>query len=120
GNVYVAGDLWGPGSLDFGNGATPATKQNGWDALLIKYDQSGRAQWAQVPTAAWSTSTFSSAVVDSVGNIYVGGCIDDSQNPTAAPDSLDFGNGVSVAKSDASQNALLVKYASSGLAQWAQ
>jgi hypothetical protein len=120
GNLYVAGDMWGPGSLDFGNGATPMVASNGWDALLIKYDQSGRAQWAQVATAAWSTSTFSSAVVDSTGNIYVSGCIDDSQDPKGAPDSVDFGNGVSVAKSDASQNALLVKYASSGLAQWAR
>jgi hypothetical protein len=120
GNVYVVGDLWGPGSLDFGSGVTPTTLSKGWDALLIKYDQSGAAQWAQMATAASSTSTFSSAVVDTTGNIYVSGCIDDSQNPDGTPDSVDFGNGVSVAKSDASANALLVKYASSGLAQWAQ
>jgi hypothetical protein len=120
GNVYVVGDLWGPGSLDFGNGVTPTTVSKGWDALLIKYDQSGVAQWAQIATAASSTSTFSSAVVDATGNIYVSGCIDDSYMPAGTPDSVDFGNGVSVAKSDASANALLVKYASSGLALWAQ
>jgi hypothetical protein len=120
GNVYVVGDMWGPGALDFGSGVTPTTASKGWDALLVKYDQSGAAQWAQMATAASSTSTFSSAVVDAAGNVYVSGCIDDSQNPDETPDSVDFGNGVSVAKSDASANALLVKYASSGLAQWAQ
>ena len=38
GNVYAVGQLWGPGTVNFGNSATVTGVSNGYNALLVKYD----------------------------------------------------------------------------------
>ncbi len=113
GNVYVAAGMLGPIPLDFGNGVTASPTSNGPGGLLMKYDPSGVAKWARtVGAASANESTFSSAAVDSKGNVYVDGYIG---GPAG---SLDFGDGVSFDKSDMSTDALLVKFSPSGSAQW--
>jgi hypothetical protein len=111
GNVYAIGTIFGPGSLDFGDGVTAGAASSGEYPLLMKYDASGTPQWAQTP--AGGSARFSSLVLDSSGAAYVSGCL-------GGPGSVDFGNGVTLTKSDAFQNALLVKYDAGGLAQWAR
>jgi hypothetical protein len=115
GNAYVAGEFWGPGTLDFGNGVTVTGGHDGAIALLLKYDPSGSAQWAQTVGASSSNSQFSSLTVDSAGNVYVAGFV-------RGPGSVDLGNGVTVTVTNSGtiNNALLVKYNASGTAQWAQ
>jgi hypothetical protein len=114
GNVYVAGDLWGPGSFDFGNGVAPIAASDDGDALLMKYDATGAAQWAQTIEAGSNRSSFSSVAVDSSGNVFASGCLYGASGP------VDFGNGVTFTKSDTFSNAVLVSYDASGVAQWVQ
>ena len=116
GNVYAAGQLSGPGTLNFGNNVTVTAASNGNNALLLKCSSSGAAQWAQTQAGDGGSygAQFSSVAVDATGNVYTAGYI------SGASGTVDFGNGVTVAKSDSFGNAVLVKYNSSGAAQWAQ
>ena len=122
GNVYAAGNLWGPGTLDFGYGVTATGVFNGYNVLLVKYNSSGTAQWRQTSTAqpgqavsaGSSGSQFYSVAVDSSDNVYAAGRTSGASGP------VDFGNGVTVIGSDTFSSAVLVKYGSSGAAQWAQ
>jgi hypothetical protein len=114
GNVYAAGNLWGPGSVDFGNGVTLTAVSDGYDALLMKYDASGTALWAQTITSGSNRAEFYSLAIDKSDHIYVAGYVYGSAGPA------DFGNGVTFAKSDAFMNAVLVAYDSSGRALWVQ
>ena len=114
GNVYAVGQLWGPGTVNFGNSATVTGVSNGYNALLVKYDSQGTVQWGQTVTAIPDRSQFYSVAVDSSGNVYAAGYV------SGASGAVDFGNGVTVTKSDTFLNAVLVKYDSSGIAQWAR
>jgi hypothetical protein len=114
GNVYVAGQLWGPDAVDLGNSVTVAGASNGYDPLLVKYDSSGTAQWGKAVAAGSHTSQFYSVAVDFSGHVYVAGYLSGASGPVG------FGNDVTVTKSDRFNNAVLAKYDSSGIAQWAQ
>lgn len=114
GNVYVAGNLIGPASFDFGNGVEPKAASNGYDGMLIKYDRSGTAQWAKIVEAGTTRTGFNAIAVDTSGDIYVAGDVYGSPGP------VDFGNGVTITTSVEGMSAVLVKYDSSGRAQWAQ
>ena len=116
GNIYTVGYIEGSGSYDFGNGATVAGRAPG--LVLVKYNSSGAAQWAKSVVAGTNNSSFYSVTLDSAGNIYAAGEIDGAG-------SYDFGNGVTVAGtctggSGGFGNVVLVKYNSSGNAQWAK
>jgi hypothetical protein len=111
GNVYAAGTQ-GAGTLDYGNGAT-ATGTSAQNVVLVKYDSSGMAQWARSVSAGTAFSQFSSVAVDSVDNVYVAGY----QGGTGI---FNYGNNIMVMGSSSFENAVLVKYSSSGMAQWAQ
>jgi hypothetical protein len=136
GNVYAAGSIAGTGTYDFGNGAVAAGTAIGgpfantaYDSvLLVKYNSSGTAQWAQTVTALASSSDFGSVAVDSAGNVYAAGSIHGEGSGSGSL-TYDFGNGVTAVGTDSSDVfegmagslfVVLVKYNSSGLAQWAQ
>ncbi len=122
GNVYAAGEIWGPGTLDFGNSVMATAVSNGDNTLLLKYNSSGTAQWEQTSTAQPGQagdggsygSGFSSVAVDVSGNVYAAGYV------SGGTGTVDFGSGVTALKSDTFSNAVLVKYNSSGAAQWVQ
>jgi hypothetical protein len=114
GNVYAAGDFSGPGTLDFGDGVTITGAYASNNALLVKYDPLGTAQWAHTDAALSVGSQFPSVATDSSGNVYAVGYL------YPASGEVDFGNGVTFTKSDTFLNAVLVKYDSSGAAQWAR
>jgi hypothetical protein len=113
GNIYAAGYQEGTGSYGYGNGITAAGTASGDNAVLVKYNASGTAQWAKTVTAGNSSSEFSAVTVDSYGNIYAAGY----QKGTG---SYDYGNGAAAAGTAVSGNAVLVKYDASGAAQWAR
>jgi hypothetical protein len=110
GNVYVSGNTWST-ILDFGNSVT-LSNTDGGDFFVVKYDSSGVAQWAKSSENGSVVVPYSgaSSLVDSLGNVYVGG---------HTTSSLDFGNSV-VISNDGDYDFFVVKYDSSGVAQWAK
>ena len=114
GNVYAAGWQKGTGIFTYdGLDATASSGASGYNVVLVKYDSSGNAQWAQSVSAGSSWSQFDSVAVDASGNVYTAGW----QLGTGA---YTYG-GQSVAGAYAtSDNAVLVKYNSSGAGLWAK
>ncbi len=93
---------------------SPATGTSGSEnVLLVKYNSTGQAQWAQTLTAGNAYTEFTGVAVDSSGNVFASGL-------TQSAAAYGFGNGVTATGSSATDNVLLVKYDSSGNAQWAQ
>jgi len=113
GSVYGAGLLLGATTFDFGNGATATPDFGSRNCILVKYDNSGLAQWARTVTGGGDDSTFSGVAVASDGSVYAAGVI-------YGAGTYDFGGGVTATGSAGVDNAVLVKYDSSGTARWAR
>jgi hypothetical protein len=113
GSVYAAGQIYGTGTFDFGNGVTAAGTYTGFNTVLVKYDSSGVALWAQSVTAGGDYSIFNSVSVASDGSVYAAGSIDGTGT-------YNFGNNATTTGMYHGENLILVKYDSSGTAQWAQ
>jgi hypothetical protein len=120
GSVYAAGSIAG-GSFTFGSGVTAAGTYSGYNSTLVKYDTSGAAQWARTVTATGTgnlDSRFNSVSVAPDGSVYAAGFI------TGRTGTYNFGNNVTVQGAFSgpfnSDNLLLVKYDSAGVAQWAK
>jgi hypothetical protein len=109
------------GVVSFGNGVTITEPNTFSNAVLVKYDPSGVAQWARAASGP-DSACFNSLAIDSTGNLYAAGDLGEAGN-------YDFGNGI-VAASTAfvdgggeagfASNAVVVKYSPTGVAQWAQ
>jgi len=113
GFLYAAGEIYGIDTYDFGNGVTAAGTNYGTNIVLVKYNSSGTAQWAKTVTGGSTNSYLSSVSAASDGSIYVAGEIN-------ATGTINFGNGATTAGTFIGDNILLVKYNSSGTAQWAK
>ena len=121
GNVYTAGFITGTGSFEFGDGSSSATsvtgKFNDFNAIIVKYNASGKALWAKTLFSASSRSQFYSIAVDSAGNAFTAGII-------YGNGSFEFGDGSSSATSVTGKfndsNAIVAKYDTSGKALWAK
>jgi hypothetical protein len=115
GNVYAVGYVTGTGTFGFGNSVSAAGSGSGSNPLVVKYNSSGVAQWAQSLGSGTGGATFFSATTDGEGNLYTVGA-------SYGTGSFGFGNGVTATGTDTSGygNTLVVKYNSSGVAQWAQ
>ncbi|MFA5157635.1 MAG: Ig-like domain-containing protein [Patescibacteria group bacterium] len=114
GSVYAVGYIYGDGVFNFGNGVTATGVDDQENAVLVKYNSLGVAQWAKAVVTAPSVSRFYGVSLDSAGNIYAVGYI--YTNGT-----FGFGNGVTVSGSyNQTHNIVLVKYNSLGEAEWAQ
>ena len=109
GNVYVTGKYSSTSIVPLGNTLNlPAS--NGLDAFIVKYDTSGTAQWAQ--TIGGSSSDIATGIaVDSSGNVFVTGYYSSAN--------ISLGNSLSLPASSV-YDGFIVKYDTSGLAQWAQ
>lgn len=115
GNIYTSGNICGNGVYNFGNNVTVNGAAGGTTGtlVLIKYNASGDAQWARSTTTAPDGSYFWGLKVDQSGNIYGAGEIRGTSQ-------YDFGNNVTASGTYASSNLFLIKYDSSGTAQWAR
>jgi hypothetical protein len=114
GNVYAAG-YQNAGSFDYGSGAV-AGPYSGQNVILVKYDASGNAQWAKTVTTGSSYSYFYAVAVDGAGNVYAAGTRFSTVSYTYGTTPL-----VTVAGGFVlGNNVVLVKYNTSGNAQWAK
>jgi len=113
GSVYAAGYISGTGVYNFGNGMTATGTYGNFNVILVKYNSSGTAQWAQTVTAGNNNSYFTTLSVAADGSVYAAGSI-------FGTDTYNFGNGMSAAGTYTNTNVLLVKYDSTGAAQWAR
>ncbi len=116
GSVYATGNIHGTGTYNFGNGVTATGPSNGYNVVLVKYNSSGTAQWAQTVTITGvaNESSFNGVSVASDGSVYAAGYI------AGTGTTFNFGNSVTATGVFDSGNIVLVKYNSSGTAQWAQ
>lgn len=112
GNIYAAGYQNGQGTFDYGDGVTSTGKNTNYNVVLVKYDSSGIAQWAETVATGPGYSRFYDVAADSSGNVYAAG--------------EQYGNGTftyggeSIAGDSNSNNLVLVKYNNSGTVQWAR
>ena len=112
GSVYAAGSIDSTGEFNFGNGVTAAGKF-GKNIVLVKYGSDGTALWAKSVTTGPSYSYFNSVTTGEDGSVYAAGDIDGTGE-------FNFGNGVTAAGNNDSENIVLVKYRSDGTALWAK
>jgi len=102
------------GTYDFGTSgnSVPVTGVSGDNAVIVKYNSSGVAQWAESEVTAPSDSYFNGVSVDpSSGNIYAVGQIDGTGT-------FDFGNKCDSSREPNQNNTLIVKYSVDGSALW--
>jgi outer membrane protein assembly factor BamB len=115
GNVYAAGTIGGTDQFDLGDSVTISGKYpSGDNAVLVKYSASGVTQWARTVSVGPNASSFYSLAVGSNGEIFAAGTITGTTQ-------FNFGGSATVTGTYASGlNSVLVKYDSSGTAQWAR
>jgi hypothetical protein len=134
GNVYVTGSFNGTVTIrNFGSGGgggaitltsygTLTTAGNA-DAFIVKYNSSGTAQWATSIGSVSPSESGNSIATDGDGNVYVVGQI----NGTVSINNFISGGGggaITLAlygtlATTGGTDAFIVKYNSSGTAQWA-
>jgi hypothetical protein len=113
GNVYAVGYIESTGTFDFGNDVTISGKNTGPALLVLKYNSDGDAQWARSTASATAYSIWSGITSDASGNVYIAGA-------GSGNEEFDFGNGVTASGAYNSANIMVVKYSSTGEAQWAK
>lgn len=118
--VYAAGMLLGTGTADFGNGVSVSSSANSMvHALLVKYDNDGKAQWATLAEGDGVNAEYASIALDSTGNVYLGGSAR-SRNIAGSSSILSFGGAVSIEAKSKTSNLIVAKFDSSGSALWAK
>ncbi len=109
GDIYVTGGYQGP--ANFGSTNLPAT--SGEQFFLAKYTSSGTVKWLQTSTGGITNSGIGLAV-DGAGNSYALAVMDWSGT------SITFGSETISTVEGGHTLLILVKYDSTGTAQWAQ
>lgn len=109
--VFVSGYV-GNSATGFGNGVSVTGSNATGSALLVKYNSSLVAQWASTTVSGSPYARAYAADLDSAGNIYV------AVTPQEAG-TYDFGNSVTMS-TEMFMVGAVVKYSSSGVAQWAR
>lgn len=112
GNIYAAGYQYHREAFTYDTGVSATGTCFNNNVLLVKYDASGSALWAKTVSAGTGPCSFDGVTVDASGNVYAAGY----QNGTGI---YSYGADVS-ATGTAGRNIVLVKYNSSGAAQWAR
>jgi hypothetical protein len=110
-NSFAVGYQTGTGTYSYGSQNATGT-HTGENALLVKYSSIGTEQWAKTVAAGANNSRFNAVILDSSNNIYSAGY----QTGTGA---FTYGTQNSTG-SHTGTNVALVKYDSTGTAQWAR
>jgi hypothetical protein len=119
GNTYAVGNQTGANLFSYGPGASAAGSYSGTNAVIVKYNSAGVAQWAQSVTGGGNSSAFTGVAVSADGSVYAVGY--QANNGT-----FDYGNGKTAKGSytgtggSVVSNAVIVKYDDAGVAQWAR
>ena len=114
GNSYAllfVDNFQGGATLTFGTTDISIPIQDGLDTILIKYNNAGAVQWAQLLGGAGEVWTTKDAV-DAAGNVYVQGTFE--QNLTIGNSNL------VVNPATATKNGFIAKFNSSGALIWVQ
>lgn len=111
GSIYAVGSINGNGTYNFGNSVTATGAGSNKNSLIIKYNNSGVAQWAHTIISGGFYSHFNGINADSGGSVYVIGNIQGTYT-------YDFGNGVTATGTSGSTNCIILKYNNDGTAQW--
>ena len=112
GNLYAVGYQYGNSAFTYGSVSATGGYASGFNAVIVKYDSTGTAQWAQAVASGSSSSQFVDVATDSSGNVYAVGYQTGSSAYT-------YGS-LSVTGASSAGNAVIVKYDSTGTAQWAK
>ena len=112
-NVYVVGYQFNA-SYTYGSISVTSGSDTWQSPLLMKYKSNGDIIWAKSSETGSATASFTAAAVDSNGNIYVVGI--QTNNKVIYRTSSE----VSATGAHTINNAVLVKYNSGGVAQWAR
>src|SRR5690348_1463350 len=113
GNSYAlmfVDNYQGGATLAFGSVNVPIPNQDGLVTILVKYDNTGAAQWAQLLGS--SNEVFSTAVaIDANGNVYVNGIfmVD-----------MEVGSSQLTGSPGATKDMFLAKFNNSGALAWIQ
>jgi hypothetical protein len=114
GNIYAAGGYGG--SANFGSISLPTP--SGEEFFLAKYNGAGAVQWVQPSTGGSDDVNGIGLTVDGAGNSYALVVVDHLGGAGA---SVTFGSKtVNIPANNGSPVMILVKYDSTGTAQWAQ
>lgn len=111
-NIYAGGFQQGTSAYTYGSGVSLSAPHTGTNAVIVKYNADGVAQWVKGPTASTITTQFYSVGQDNSGNVYGVGILSGSTAVT-------WGAGVTTTGT-ASANILIVKYDNAGTALWAR
>lgn len=110
--VYAAGYIYDTAEYNFGNGKTAQGAYSSENILLVKYDNTGVAQWAKSIVMGLSASAFKSVGINSDGSsIYALGYIQ-------GLNLFEFGDGVNITGNHFGWNPVLIKYTYNGNAVW--
>lgn len=114
GNIFISGKQSNSGTYTYATGVSATgAYSTGDNAVIVKYDSTGTAQWVSTPTGGSGDSVFNDIALDSAGNIYACGYQRGSSTFTYAPT-------VTATASSIFLNYLLVKFDGAGIAQFAR
>jgi hypothetical protein len=114
GSVYAAGYITGNGTskFTFSNNVSATGAYSGSNLVILKYRNTGVAQWATTVTSANNSSLINKIAIDSDGSVYAAGMLSGSAL-------FGFGNSITATGSNSFANLFLIKYNTNGIAQWA-
>jgi hypothetical protein len=114
GGIVAVGGQVNSGTFTYGPGVSATSPVVNSNALIVKYDNLGAAQWARTIVSGSSYTSFSAIAADTAGNVYVTG----RQDGTA---SHSYGAAATLSGIYAGgSNGILIKYSSGGTAVWGQ
>jgi hypothetical protein len=113
GNVYAAGYIMGTLGYDFGGATAAGANPEGQNALLVKYNPSGRPLWAQSVSKGAGYSFFGSIRTAGSDSVYAAGALSGSGE-------YGFGGIITSGSAENGYSSVLVKYSYTGKPLWAK
>lgn len=118
-NILAVGYQQNDTAVTYGIGVsvTASANFNALNAVLVKYSSGGIAQWARTVTTGPGDSNFFGVTADDSDNVYAVGYY---RGANADPRTFGLGVVATSPLTSTADNAVIVKYNSTGVAQWAR